>query len=232
MGKIFFGRVRIFFLFLIIMNLSCGDIATWIHKECTTAAPYQFHLPVMYSPNKYVFNVGDTIKVSFDFSDEIKDQTDKKTYKLVDYKQFFPAMRLIRMEGTKSNPFFFEFADTCAVNVKKIYILHDKTYSDDAGLIYDFNYNDEIYTASISFVLKEKGIYYFQQTSGAEPLFPGSFEGQCKTRKVEIIMSHNYDTNFDLVKWLLYPNAVPRLLEHNNAEGQFRNIGGYAFEVK
>jgi hypothetical protein len=225
-------KIKYGLVIALLFNLSCGKIGMILHKECTTLSPYLFRLPVTYFPNKYVFSIGDTIKVNYEFSDELKDHSENKIYLLEDYKQFYPEMRLIKMDSTSSNPFFFEFSDTCDVKLKDKYILHDRSYSQDAGISFNFEYNEETYTASISFILKQKGIYYFKHSSAAIPEFPGNFEGRCKTRLVEINIFHDYDTNFDLVKWLLYPNADPRLLEHNDAEGRFRNIGGYAFEVK
>ena len=225
-------KVLILICLISVFFKSCEFITPVVHPECTTVEPYGFRIPVQYSPNKYVFSVGDTITVKFDFSEEFTDLVENRKYLLKDYKEFYPAVRFIKLDSTVKNKFFFEFADTCDMQLKNMFIQHYPNENNDAGIGFDFDYRDGRYYASMSFIMRKKGIYYFEIKSESIPEFPGHFEGQCRLRLVSIGMGHDYDTNFDLVKWLLYPNADPRLLEHNDVEGQFRNRGGYAFEVK
>jgi hypothetical protein len=219
-------------IYVIVLTNSCEYITPVVHPECTTVKPYNFGIPVFFVPNKYVFAVGDTLTIKFDFSEEMTDKTENKVYKLKDYKEFYPAVRFIKLDSTVKNKFFFEFADTCDMQLKNMFIQHYPNENNDAGIGFDFDYREGRYYASMSFILKKKGIYYFEMRSESSPEFPGNFEGKCGLRLVNIGIGHNYDTNFDLVKWLLYPNADPRFFEHYDAETEFRNRGGYAFEVK
>jgi len=218
-------------LSLIISFISCGPLTNSIYPECTTKKEYFFKIPFKISPQKYEFTQGDTIRIDFDFSDEFIDEAENKKYFLKDFR-FSPIIRLIKLDSFKKKKNFFEYADTCNMDLKNMSIYKNYEEGNDTAVLFEFEYKDNRYNGSLSFILKNTGIYYFDLSAGSDPEFPSDFDGRCVLRLVAIGMRHPYETNFDLVKWLLYPNADPRLLEHTNAEGQFRNIGGYAFEVK
>ncbi len=233
-------RINVLYLTLSILGLisfySCGPIATVSHEECTTALPYEFTIPVKTVPNRTQMNVNDTITVLFDFDAQMVDATERRNYNLKDFKDFYPAIRLFKLDGTNKNPFFFDFSDTCHIDVDNLFIDHytpDRATRNDAGLGFDFKYNalSDKFTARISYVMYEKGIYYFKINSESKREFTGSFPGKCNSRPVDIIVVQQTDGNFDLVKSYIYPNGIPSVID-DIGKSQYENEGGYAFEVK
>ncbi len=219
-------------IFIIFQYFSCQDLGIALNSECTTKKDYIFHIPVEISPNKYEFEIGDTITIDFDFSDTLVDSTENKKYIFEDYKGFLPAVRFISLNNNGEDRFFFKYADTSNMQLKNMFIQHYPNKHNDAGIGFDFDYKNNRYYASLSFILKKKGIYYLKIQSEADQKFPEHFEGFCKYRQVVFFIKHPYDTNFDLVKWLLYPNSTPKDLELGKADEYFASIGGYAFKVK
>ena len=231
-------RINVLYLTLSILGLisfySCGPIATVLHEECTTALPYEFTIPVKTVPNRTQMNVNDTITVLFDFDAQMVDATERRNYNL---KDFYPAIRLFKLDGTNKNPFFFDFSDTCHIDVDNLFIDHytpDRATRNDAGLGFDFKYNalSDKFTARISYVMYEKGIYYFKINSESKREFTGSFPGKCNSRPVDIIVVQQADGNFDLVKSIYTNICNEDSTCYEEFKREFNKNGGYAFEVK
>jgi len=229
-----------YFIFLSLVGLlscySCGPIATVIHEECTSVVPYQFNVPVNTYTSRNMLQIGDTITVRFEFSSKMKDESDGKIYELKDFKDFRPAIRLYHVENVTQNPYFFDFSDTCCIEVGNLFVDHylpERETRKDAGIGFDFIYHQssETFNGSVSFILKRKGIYYFKINSESKADFTGPFPGKCNTRLVYFDFNQHSDGNFDLIR-SIYDTICKSESCYNEFKGQFNVEGGFAFEVK
>jgi len=231
------SKYFIFYSMLILLSgYSCGPIATVIHEECTTVVPYQFNVPVNTYSSQNILQTGDTITVKFEFSSKMKDESDGKIYELKDFKDFYPAIRLYHVESNTKNPYFFDFSDTCCIEVGNLFVDHylpEKETRKDAGIGFDFIYhqNDDTFNGSVSFIMKQKGIYYFKISSESKADFTGPFPGKCNTRLVYFDFNQQSNGYFDLIR-SIYDSICKSESCYEGFKREYNKEGGFAFEVK
>lgn len=232
-----FIQLIVYSLVLLLNFYSCGPIATVIHEECTTVVPYQFNIHVKAKPAIGTYQLGDTIFINFEFNAKMKDQADGKLYDLKDFKDFYPAIRLYRLDESIKNPYFFDFSDTCCLNVENLFVDHylpERETRKDAGLGFDFIYDQskDSFHAKVAFIMKKKGIYYFKISSESKADLTGPFPGKCNTRLVYFGFNQQTDGNFDLVKSIYTSICKADASCYEEFKREFNKEGGYAFEVK
>ena len=75
---------------------------------------YRFRIPIKIESKRDTFAIGDTITFISEFGHELIDEVDGRKYVLANY-QFYPTIRLEKINAEKSNTRFTEFAEAYAV---------------------------------------------------------------------------------------------------------------------
>jgi len=230
-----------FFVFITILGFtfmfSCREAFVFARKECTTAVPYEFNIPCEILPHQHIFYVGDTITVNFDFEANLIDATENISYNMKDFKNFDLAVRLIQLKkDEKKNPFFFTFSDTCCTQSSRLVVDYDFEFRDnknDAGIVIYPVYNEisHTFTAKISYILQQKGTYYFRIVNQNDRESSKSFPNQCGLRPIDFTVSQKNDGNFDLTKYLIFPDGQPDLIDEHGIIA-YKKEAGFSFEVK
>ena len=129
-------------------------------KECEgkTRLTFEFDIPYTITPMQDTFSVGDTIWMEFDFSNQMYNKNNGKTYTVNDFE--------FKMYG-----FTVDLLDTLTVKPMQFTMLDkDGNIDEDRdrnGYYYHINtkMTDNKYTWRAGFVLEEKGLFAFIQNS-------------------------------------------------------------------
>ena len=190
---------------------------------------YQFKVPIEISEKRDTFSVGDTVTFISRFHHELEDRNDGKNYKLVNY-EFYPVSGISKITSdTIFSALFTDFTDVI-VSAKRSRIVFNSDGNN--SLIFEYNYEQDIYEAIIKFIVKEKGLYFFGITSlvGArESSHINKFDGWCGLRGQDPIYFMNEDqedNNFHMLQNIELPNI------QSITKSDFDESGSYVFIVK
>ena len=199
----------------------CEDV------ECVQ---YNFKVPVEISPKRDTFNIGDTVTFTSRFHHELEDNVDGRTYKLIDY-EFYPFARMSKIiQDSIQNGLFTEFTDVIVTAQRSRIIFNS---DGNNSLIFQYNYEQDIYETIIQFILKEKGLYTFGMLSQVAAEEAGGdinkFDGWCGLRRQDPIYFMNEDqedNNYHMLESVKIPFVQSITKE------DFDRGGNYAFIVK
>jgi len=145
-------------------------------KTCDSpTGGYLFVLPHQVSPVKEVYNVGDTITVSADFSHYVKESRGKE-YELVDFK-FLLSFALIDLLDSSIVSAIYGFS-FCELLLDE----HGNIRRDGIGPIGEYTYENSRYSMELKFRVIRPGFYALTQKSLASQCTRGlqrDFEGKC-----------------------------------------------------
>ncbi len=222
-------RVRL----LLFSLLSVFAYQSCIPEECE-GGQYTFELPATLSPALDTYNIGDTITLFSEFSDEVFEKNRNKNYKLENFN-FFPSVGLIRIDSITNNNILstFEYVD---VVLDEEYNTTLNTYSTGNQYIDgEYVYKNNTYSLKSRIVLKQKGLFFFNFGSSLYPRgelqdFPGRCNKHGYTNEAEVFLNNRVDNNFDF----LLDSPIERyntwIVEKPHE--RFHRFGGYCFYVE
>lgn len=199
------------------------------NKECGFDGPYEFQLPVSFTPAVDTLHIGDTIFIESRFSNMVFERKTQKSYKLEAFS-FYPQSDVRKVDRNPAEPGleYFEFIIDTSYNYE-VFQYGDGT----SDIIGQYKYEKNKYELEYQLVCRVSGLYYFNHNTflvngpGEEQDFPG----KCKGKLV-----HSYSTtnnaennNMDLLRNspdLLYNQKI-----FEKPQERFHDNGGYVFYV-
>lgn len=152
----------------------CPGLGCW--KTCDSPiGGYLFVLPHQVSPVKEVYNVGDTISVTADFSHYVNESRGK-SFKLENFK-FGLSFALIDLLDSNINTAIYGFS-FCELLLEE----HGNIRRDGIGPIGEYTYENSRYSMEFKFRVMRPGFYALTQHSLASQGTRGlqrDFEGKC-----------------------------------------------------
>ena len=204
-------------------------------RDCDFDGAYQFEIPATLSPTLDTFQVGDTIRIQNNFSDQVYDKQTNQTYSLENFK-FYPGTDIIRLdsvfrwgEGTVNYAL-----DDFKVLIPTEYDYQVFTFSDGAQVLTgQFNYSEGRYKLDVSLIPQKKGLFVLLHNSslGARDQEDRQdFTGRCSDSRLEahVKLNSNSTNNINFLQnsidpfWKSIPETKPNDYYHS---------GGYAFYV-
>lgn len=180
-----FYKVRTPILLLLFSIIYLSGCNVFNSQDCCedNCEDYVFHFPWEVKGVDEFASVGDTITFSSRFSDNVIDQTYGDTFKLKDFK--LPLLFSVnKLDTIECDPNYENFTRHIEVNAEDVKVI----VIDNVRLTrFDYYYDNDIYTATIKLVIKEKGFFLFTLSkrnpeSLANDGYHNEFDGYCRAR--------------------------------------------------
>lgn len=172
-----------------------------------------FVLPVKVYPLKDTFNVGDTLWIEQEFTDQLQNSQNKKYYTLHNF-DFSVGYSFIDLNQTGSR----------TITNPKI-ILYEGTYTGESSTIVSYKYQNNTYRYKAAFMPQQTGLFMLEFGSTR---YKGTGVTQCKREYYEITFYNNEQANcnYEFLK-----KSVDKFYQDRSAD-LFNSAGSYAFYVK
>ena len=193
---------------------------------------HTFELPCTIEPKSASFEIGDTISVSFNFSNLIYDRSTNASYELIEFN-FYPNFGMTRIDSiirsVNSSDFSgFEVILDQNQNISLITLSGEDTYLNG-----QFVYNNDRYSLDYLLVCKERGTYMIRNTMLLYDFGKAQdFANKCNNVDLEaaVVVNSSGDNNIDLL------NESPESHYNTNILGnpkvKYHDVGGFAFKVE
>jgi hypothetical protein len=212
----------------ILLSLYSMLLNSCIKEECQIVH-YEFEIPATLTPAKDSFNIGDTITIISNFSNEVYERQTDKWYRLENFK-FYPGTYLYKID---SNNTIANIQDNFEVIIDTSYKFYIHKFSDGSeGIFGQYNYSDMKYSLMFKLILKKAGLYYME--NGVRPYLSDNqdFEGKCKNVSIDgaVNLNDGADNNIHMLKDSPDPHYNDWILQKPDV--RFYKFGGYCFYVK
>jgi hypothetical protein len=212
------------YTFLLLLLVSC------VKDECRFPGAYEFVLPATLLPAEAVFHVGDTIRVTSIFADEVFERKTNRFYTLKDFR-FHPITIVHRIDALPGREDGLRHFDLL---IDSVYDYNVQLFSDAIELLGQYRYEDNTYDLRFELVARDTGLYYLQQGSVLLPMdrwqdFPGK---KCKHThsSARVALNGGADNNIEFLSHSPDPHYHDWMLQ--DPEGRFHKFGGYCFYVR
>ena len=215
---------------LIVAFIICLLLSSCVKEACRISL-YEFVLPVIISPVRDTFHIGDTITVISEFDEMVWDKTTQSEYLLQDFL-FYPATSMIKID---TNPGSRDAFGDFEVITEDSFNYEATNFSDGSIFIggqYTYDKEQGNYLLQYKIVPKRVGLYLLSQaawlgTQGEHQSFPG----KCKNIPSDVWMNVNSgsDNNIEFLQNSPDPHYNTWVLE--KPEERFHRGGGYCFYV-
>jgi len=214
-------RTILLFFSLTILLSAC------INKDCREHGNYNFEIPATLFPAQDSFHIGDTIKITSIFPDDVFDLTTEEYYKLENFN-FFPGTELVKID---TNPASEGLSDFIIIIPSEMNYAKQTFSEGEQLLVGEYLYDNNQYSLEFSLIPLKTGLYYMEQTTFVELSEDQDFEGKCDrlSSGSSVNLNDGSDNNFNL----LYqsPDSHYSSWITSKPNVRFHRFGGYCFYV-
>ncbi len=216
-------RSLIVLILFIIPNTSC------VKEICRSVqGTFEFEVPVILSPAKETYRVGDTITIQSTFSDLVYERKTNTRYKLENFK-FFPGTEIVKIDLPEGERFLADYFEIITDSLSSYGITFFS--GGESGILGEYFYQQNTYHLGFKLVAKMPGLYYMEQ--GIDPMIGGNqnFEGKCSNVDNDGVVSLNEGAQNNIEMLLSSPDPHFNTWILEDPESRFHRFGGYCFRV-
>jgi len=213
-----------YLLIIIIITLlsSCG-------RNCSVPGSYVFEIPIILSPAQETYQIGDTIRITSFFSDEVYERKTGIHYNLIDFK-FYPEMQMREISDTTANEAALSDFE---VLIPSEYDFQEYIYgSGSVAYSGEYKYENGNYELSYKIIPQSKGLFYFSFISSLATIDEyQDFEDKCpgESSSARAQLNDSADNNIHLLNESLDPFYNEWRLA--DPDGRFHRYASYCFRV-
>ena len=221
--------ILLLFSIVALLQQSC------IKEECKFDYPnYVFEIPSSFSPQKEIYNVGDTITIKSTFTNSVYDRSTQRNYVLKNFK-FYPEFTIIKISQKTSDRaafFLFDVIIEPQYNITYFY----GSGSKELNYYGQFLNENSSYNLKLSIVPKDTGLFVFHHSSSIDWDGIGDqeqeFEGKCDKKGLELFVNMNGNNENNINLLIQSPDEHYNTWVLEKPVARFHSLGGYAFYVR